>query len=183
MLPCTLATIINKSHGFLFLQQVEPEALKELRRTASRPSGQSGISNVRGSRDPILRLEVNGLYVLLSEQEVSNRWHWALYLHRGPSQGWTFHITRPTGFWFYDYRTSESVIYSDEVITALKIAVIDPDMHTILRDRLAQVPLEDTRRFGVLTCRTWLLQVLEKLDNEGHISITLGSAVEYRGGS
>lgn len=138
----------------------------------------SGQSNARLQRRPILFLEINGLYVLLSEQGVGNRWHWCLYLHIGISRGWIFHITRPTNFWLYDQRNSLSVIYSDEIVTAVRVAVIHPDLHVPLRDRLSHVPLDDTQRFGGLTCRTWLLRALDELDNEGYISISGGSTVE-----
>lgn len=144
--------------------------------SSSRNTGASSSNPAGEGR--ILPLEVNGLYILLTDQGVADKWHWVLYLHRAMSRGWTLHCTRPTGFWFFEQRTSETVIFSLSVVTAIKIAVMSPSMQEALRDRVAEVPLEDTQRFGTLTCRTWLLRAVDELDSEGYISLKHGSRVE-----
>ena len=127
---------------------------------------------------PRLSLDVNGLYILLRDQGLENEWLWGFYLHRGLSDGWIFYVSRPADSWLYDHRTSRTVVYSLSIAAALRIGVIEPLMHETLRDRIGRVPLENTERFGDLTCRTWLLRAVGDLDNEGYISLLRGTTVE-----
>ncbi|KFX97170.1 hypothetical protein O988_04999 [Pseudogymnoascus sp. VKM F-3808] len=127
----------------------------------------------------VLPLEDNGLYVVLYRQDVDNKWHWSFYLQRYSRQGWIMHATRPTGFWFYQKRTSTTVAFSDSVVSILKIAIIPADYHDALANRIAEVPLEDTQRYGAFTCRTWLLRAIDELNDEGHISLKLGTTSQH----
>ncbi|EGX89805.1 hypothetical protein CCM_08058 [Cordyceps militaris CM01] len=138
-----------------------------------------------GRRIPPLHLDVNALYVVLSTQSAGNACHWVLYLHISPRRGWAFHITNlASPHW--EYRCDEAcddMAASQTVVAAVKVAAdLVPEMHDALRARLGRdarpvVRLEDTPRFGRLTCRTWLLQALYELDNEGYISVLPGYAV------
>ncbi|KFZ09809.1 hypothetical protein V501_05475 [Pseudogymnoascus sp. VKM F-4519 (FW-2642)] len=122
--------------------------------------------------------DLHGLYILLSEQNTPDTWHWGLYLHCGPN-GWVYHITRVADGWFFDKHLSTNIIYSLSMVAALKIAVIEhPETIEALGDRLTQVPLMETTRFRPLTCRTWLLRAVNDLDNEGFISLKVGTTVE-----
>lgn len=133
----------------------------------------------RGART-ILKLEPDGLYILLSEQELPQHWHWGLYLHKTQTEGMAFHITRPSDLypWKYEARKIQNIIFSVSITVALKIAVVSGDMHEVLQDRLAQVAIEENERFGALTCRTWLLEAVAELDDEGYISIKPGATIE-----
>ncbi|KAK8147490.1 hypothetical protein G3M48_001532 [Beauveria asiatica] len=139
--------------------------------------------------ETVLDLDINGLYILLSEQGLAYRWHWGLYLHKEKEWGYAMHITRPSDAvpWRYEDREVRNVIFSISVTIALKIAVILPDMDDALRGRIARVPVDDaadanaaaaTKRWGQLTCRTWLLRTLSELDDEGYISIRPAATVE-----
>ncbi|EJP67174.1 uncharacterized protein BBA_03748 [Beauveria bassiana ARSEF 2860] len=98
----------------------------------------------------ILDLDINGLYILLSEQGLAYRWHWGLYLHKEKERGYALHITWP----------------SDAV---LAVPVDDA------ADANAAAARE---RWGPLTCRTWLLRTLSELHDEGYISIKPAATVE-----
>ncbi|KAM3522707.1 hypothetical protein NHJ13051_005498 [Beauveria bassiana] len=142
----------------------------------------------------ILDLDINGLYILLSEQGLAYRWHWGLYLHKEKERGYALHITRPSDAvpWRYEDREVRNVIFSVSITLALKIAVVTPDMDDALRGRIARVPVDDAadanaadanaaavrERWGPLTCRTWLLRTLSELDDEGYISIKPAATVE-----
>ncbi|OAA57235.1 hypothetical protein ISF_07156 [Cordyceps fumosorosea ARSEF 2679] len=138
-------------------------------------------AHTRGT-NTILPLDENGLYILLSDQDRKYHWHWSLYLHREMLSGSTFHIARPSAAvpWRYEDVEVRNIIFSLSVTLALKIAIIPPDMDGPLRDRLARVPMgvADTKRWGPLTCRTWLLRALSELDDEGYISIKPSATVE-----
>jgi hypothetical protein len=125
------------------------------------------------SRTPYMTLEDNGLYILLSELDVEYKWHWGLYLSNYPHNGYVYHITNdnPAGKWIYETKTSTRVEYSDNIILALKIAAVHPDLRQALGERIRQISAQNNS-YGELTCRTWLLQVLHELDAEGYISLT-----------
>ena len=128
---------------------------------------------------PLLYLTPQTLYLLLSRQQVSLKWLWSLYIHVSLAKGgYTQHITRPEGFWFLDSRRTPDASYSADVVCALALSSVESELEDALKKRVKQVSLEDTERWGQLTCRTWLLRVLEELDAEGWISVRVGSTVE-----
>ncbi|KFY92317.1 hypothetical protein V498_05040 [Pseudogymnoascus sp. VKM F-4517 (FW-2822)] len=128
---------------------------------------------------PLLHLEPQTLYLLLSRQQVSLKWHWSLYIHVSLANGgYTLHITRPEGFWFLDARRTPDASYSADIVCALALSWVEAELEDALKERVKAVPLEDTERWGELTCRTWVLRVLEELDAEGWISVRVGSTVE-----
>lgn len=132
---------------------------------------------------PQLQLDVNALYIILSTQSTSNVWHWVLYLHISESLGWVFHITNLGSVtWEYHCHESTDMACSSTAISVVKVADMAPEMHEALQRRIGLdgrpvVRLEDTDRFGRLSCRTWLLQVLYELDDEGYISVRPGYSI------
>ncbi|OAQ96044.1 hypothetical protein LLEC1_02747 [Akanthomyces lecanii] len=127
-----------------------------------------------------LHLDINALYIVLSTQSASKAWHWALYLHIGPRLGWVFYITN-LGCVRWEYHCDEAadMAYSATAVSAVKIAEMVPEMHEALRRRIGldgrpAAKLQDTEQFGPLTCRSWLLQALYELDNEGYVSVLPG---------
>ncbi|OBT62574.1 hypothetical protein VE03_07399 [Pseudogymnoascus sp. 23342-1-I1] len=129
--------------------------------------------------NPLLHLEPQTLYLLLSRQQVSLKWHWSLYIHVSlTSGGYTLHITRPSGFWILDARRTPDASYSADIVCAVALSWVDSELEEALKERVKAVPLEETERWGELTCRTWVLRVLEELDAEGWISVRVGSTVE-----
>ncbi|OAA57276.1 Beta-lactamase/transpeptidase-like protein [Cordyceps fumosorosea ARSEF 2679] len=136
-----------------------------------------------------LHLDANALYVILSNQSANNVCHWVLYLHISARLGWAFHISNlgvVPGTWEYRCDESCDMTYSPTAVAAVKVAGdMVPEMHDALRRRIGLhggrppvVRLEDTPRFGQLSCRTWVLQALYELDNEGYISVLPGYLVE-----
>jgi hypothetical protein len=141
-----------------------------------------------GSHDEKKKLpfefEVNGLYILLFKR-AKNSWtyHWGLYLHLTTKMGNLYHLVDDgtPGIWRFDPRSEENTGSKESLLAALKIAVLDPSMHRRLLDRLYQVPIADSVRYGEkltcrvwlkeLTCRMWLKEALFALDDEGYITL------------
>lgn len=131
-----------------------------------------------------LHLDTNALYIILSTQSANNVCHWVLYLHITAQRGWVFHISNLARVtWEYRCDEATDMIYSRTAVSAVKIADMAPEMHEALRRRIGfdsrpAVRLQDTAQFGPLNCRTWLLQVLYELDNEGYISVLPGYSIQ-----
>lgn len=135
-------------------------------------------SSIQRASTALHAFDVDGLYIILSKQDVPDRYHWGIYFHTGPS-GWIYHCTRVADSWFLDSHLSTNIIYSLSMVAALKIAIVDhPQMKDALKARIPQVPLSNTTRYGPLTCRTWVLRVVDELNIEGHISLKPGTSVE-----
>ncbi|KFY12416.1 hypothetical protein V492_03886, partial [Pseudogymnoascus sp. VKM F-4246] len=75
-------------------------------------------------------------------------------------------------------RRTPDASYSSEIECALALSWVETELEDALKQRVKQVPLEDTERWSELTCRSWVLRVLEELDAEGWISVRVGSTVE-----
>ncbi|KAL1873745.1 hypothetical protein Plec18167_006263 [Paecilomyces lecythidis] len=121
-----------------------------------------------------INLDPNGLYILLSDIGAEFRFHWGLYLAKESAYGTIFHVINGphTGNkWEYQTKSSNRIPYSLNLLLAIKIAVIDPVLHDALAERLAQVPVRDSGRYGPVSCRVWLKEALEELDNEGYIAL------------
>ncbi|KAJ9293156.1 hypothetical protein DTO271G3_8100 [Paecilomyces variotii] len=119
-------------------------------------------------------LDKNGLYILLSDIGAELQFHWGLYLAKEPTHGVIFHVIcgpHTGNKWKYQMKLSSNVPSSFNLLLAIKIAVIDPVLHDSLAERLAQVPVQDSSRYGRITCRVWLKEALEELDNEGYIAL------------
>lgn len=149
------------------------------------PSAQDLLKSfVSSDPDAELRLDTDALYIVLTLQSTSNAWHWALYLHVRETYGLVFHISSlgARGIWEYRCDESRDMIYSQSAISVVKIADMGPEMHEALHRRIGlgsrpAIPLIDTVQFGRLTCRTWVLQALYELDNEGYISVRPGYSI------
>ena len=123
--------------------------------------------------DPI-SFETNGLYLLLSDIGAERQFHWGFYLAKGPTDGVIFHlISGPqTGnTWQYQTKPSTNVPNSVNLLVAVKIAVMDPGLHDALAKRLTEIPVQPSSRYGPITCRVWVKEALEELDEEGYIKL------------
>lgn len=158
----------------VYIYSIDPSlarGLQGLQRSRSSPP------NMSQPNPPDLAVQDNGLYVLLSLQGKPGKWHWGLYLHL-PDGGWIFHAIKHAGTTAYTYihRTSPNVDRSIRVVAGLRVAQIDDaEMRDALRAFLGRTepgfPFESRNQFGRLTCRTWVLEALDRLNQAGHISI------------
>lgn len=124
-------------------------------------------------REPLV-FDTNGLYVLLTDIGAELQFHWGFYLATRPEEGMVFHLINnasTNNVWKYQAKFSTGVPNSLNLLFALKIAVLDPALHTALGDRLAQIPVAPSPRYGPITCRVWLKEALSELDNEGFIKL------------
>ncbi|KFY81852.1 hypothetical protein V500_11023 [Pseudogymnoascus sp. VKM F-4518 (FW-2643)] len=115
-------------------------------------------------------------YILfLSDIGSERQFHWGFYLATEPKSGIVYHVINgpQTGDrWQYQTKKSHNVPSSVNLLTAMKIAVIEPLLYEALAARLATVPVEDSSRYGLITCRVWLKEALHILDDEGYINLT-----------
>lgn len=122
-----------------------------------------------------LVFDTNGLYILLSDIGAEVQFHWGFYLATGTEEGMIYHLINNASTnhgWKYQAKSSVKVPNSLNLLVAVKIGVLDPVLHAPLGDRLANIPIAASPRYGPITCRVWLKEALSELDNEGYIKLT-----------
>lgn len=127
-----------------------------------------------------INLDPNGFYILLTDIGYERQFHWGLYLATSSTSGVIFHLTNnPTtgNKWAYQTKTSTNVPSSLNLLVALKVGVLDSDMHDAVGERLAQVPATNSSRYGNITCRVWVKEALFALNDEGYLTLT--RSVDY----
>ncbi|KAG2412883.1 hypothetical protein HFD88_010440 [Aspergillus terreus] len=119
-------------------------------------------------RDPV-SFDTNGLYILVSDIGAEAQFHWCFYLATSAKEGQIFHLinNEDTGHtWQYQTKPSEDVPLSITLLVGRKIAVMHPNLHGPLAERLAAVSTTPP-----VTCRLWLKRALSDLDDEGYIQL------------
>ncbi|KAK3903509.1 hypothetical protein C8A05DRAFT_32755 [Staphylotrichum tortipilum] len=97
----------------------------------------------------------------------------------GEGGGLIFRITADAqGQWSYAPASIGSTMTdAAETVAAVKVASVEPLLHEPLRERVAQVPRENTERYGPLDGRAWVLRAMDELDDGGYIQIVPGKTV------
>ncbi|KAF5875182.1 uncharacterized protein Bfra_003635 [Botrytis fragariae] len=122
------------------------------------------------SQMPPLILECESLYITLNGLENDEtRFHWRFYLWKDLAAksdgiGKYFHATdrnSPHKFSYEDTRNSD-IQGAIRLRVALKIAIVTPAHWDGLGELLSRVPMHAST-----TCRTWGLEALKVLDEEG----------------
>ncbi|KAF2014396.1 hypothetical protein BU24DRAFT_410145 [Aaosphaeria arxii CBS 175.79] len=116
-----------------------------------------------------LPLDANGLYILLENIGYENSFHWGFYLATSSSDGYIIHMTynEATTAWIFEEKLTSDVGNSPSLLVAVKIAVVEQTLQHHLVSRLRSA----NRHLPALTCRTWLMNALKELDDEGYISL------------
>lgn len=113
--------------------------------------------------------DTNGLYIILTDMGIETLYHWGLYLAQSSRNGLIFHmINSPItgGKWEYQSKPNDGTPYSKTLLVAVKIAVIDVDLHQPLADTLAEVPVDPP-----INCRVWLHRALHEIHQRGFVQL------------
>lgn len=125
--------------------------------------------------DPYLEIELNGLYILLSDrQDLGYSFHWALYLAKSNTHGDVFHLINPSNptTWHFETKSNDEVNQSREILLALKLGILEPVLHRALPERLDHLPIEYSTRFHEsMSCRVWVKEALFMLEEEEFVDL------------
>ncbi|GAD96724.1 hypothetical protein ANI_1_1546064 [Paecilomyces variotii No. 5] len=120
-----------------------------------------------------LELDIDGLYILVRDLGDTYRFHWGLYLATKASTGDLFHAVNTVNkdSWAYEVRQDINLI-DWRFLAAVKVGVIETELHDALRSRLQEIPMTYSPRFKEeMSCRVWIKESLFALDNEGFIQL------------
>lgn len=115
-----------------------------------------------------LKIEKNGLYMLMSNTGLPDKYHWGLLVATSDDSGILFHEVL-SGLEWKLVIGPKSLSETSDLLTALKLGVIE-DISEKWIDRMKEC-VRGVRVQGELTCRTWALTTLYELANEGFIGM------------
>jgi hypothetical protein len=120
-----------------------------------------------------LELDVDGLYIIVRDLGDTYRFHWGLYLATRTSTGDLSHAVNTVNknSWAYEVRRDINLI-DWRFLAAVKVGIIETELHDALRSRLREIPMGYSSRFKEdMSCRVWVKEALFALDNEGFIQL------------
>lgn len=121
--------------------------------------------------DTGVRVEKNGVYMILWDTGVLGKYHWGLFIAKNDRLGVLFHQTLSGTSWQYIIE-NKNVAKSRSLLTALKIGVL-PDSNDEWIDMVKSC-IKDARVEGdEFTCRTWALAALYEMASGGLIGLTV----------
>lgn len=122
-------------------------------------------SSTHSTNPTTLTFTTNGLYIILTDIGHETLYHWGLYLSQSPHDGIIFQLINGPHTdhkWRYQSKPNTGVPYSAQMLVAVKIGVIDEDLHDSLLTALAEVSTDEP-----VTCRVWLRRALEEVNERG----------------
>ena len=117
---------------------------------------------------PCPNLERKGLYMLLSNKEIPDEYHWGLLVATDSASGIFFHRSLTGQEWKLVIE-NKNLAEASDLLAALKLGVVED-----ISDKWIQRMKESVREVrvqGELTCRTWALTALYELANEGFLGM------------
>ena len=124
--------------------------------------------------EALLALPQRKLFIVLhirAEPPKPNDLHWGFYYHQGPKGGMRYHVTNTLGSannWFPDFGFTRGVLKSMRLDVLIQIGSI-PDKQEAQLDRLMKHYNEYLNAMAGVTCRVWVLKIVELLVQHGLI--------------
>lgn len=115
-----------------------------------------------------LKVDKNGLYMLMNNTGLQDKYHWGLLVATSDNSGIVFHKALFGAEWKLVIEP-KSLSETSDLLAALKLGVIE-DISEKWIDRMKEC-VRGVRVQGELTCRTWALTALYELANEGFIGM------------
>lgn len=133
--------------------------------------GTERAAAIKGVQDEALRsLPINTLYIGLwirSDPPLPDDFHWAYYLHTTSQRGMKYHITNTNNnIWTVQHGAESGITKSLFLCCLIRIAKVPVEEHARLDSTMRSYDANLEAIPGV-TCRVWLLHVLQSLINDG----------------
>lgn len=114
------------------------------------------------------RVEKNGLYMLLWDTGIKDKYHWGLFIALSEISGILFHQTTNGPNWVF-IMERKNTTRSENLLAGLKLGVLE----NVTEDWIESVKecVRATEVEGEFTCRTWALTALYDMTNQGFIGL------------
>ncbi|KAJ5144218.1 uncharacterized protein N7515_003005 [Penicillium bovifimosum] len=124
--------------------------------------------------ETLARLTPNTLHIALylrSDPPLPNDFHWAFYLHNGTGStpvGTKYHVRGIGGGWIPGHEATAGIFAENFLCVMIQIGTIPASAHARV-DELMRINDQTLNSIPGITCRTWLLEVLGVLVEEGFV--------------
>lgn len=125
--------------------------------------------------DVTAQLEDNSIYIVLSLRGALPGFHWSIFIPTNKNKGEVWHATNPSGGWFMETKTTDSLPNSKSLCLLLKLGIVTSENWQTLRSTLANVPScgEPSLNTGeAFNCAVWVKDAILALHNAGVIHLT-----------
>ncbi|KAE8404950.1 hypothetical protein BDV37DRAFT_100279 [Aspergillus pseudonomiae] len=130
---------------------------------------QRGLEIKKLQEEALAQLPLNTLYIVLyirSDPPRANDFHWGYYFHQTTSGGSKYHMRNLGGGWIPDHGPTSGVFKSNFLCVLIQIANVPEPKHAIL-DQTMRSRDDDVNQIPGVTCRIWLMTILQRLIEEG----------------
>jgi hypothetical protein len=130
--------------------------------------------------EALARLPLHGLFIVLwirKDPPRQNDFHWGYYYHAFPKKGLKYHIQNLGSGWIPSHGETAGVFKSIFLCVLIQIATIPEKARNIL-DQLMRSHDGELYQIPGVTCRVWLLRILQKLIQHGLVRCSNPDALE-----
>lgn len=130
--------------------------------------------------DALARLLLNTLFIVLwirSDPPRQNNFYWGFYFHTSPQGGFKYDMRNIGGGWIPDHGLTGGVFKSNFLCALIQIATV-PEASRDSLDRIMRSHDGDVNTIPRVTCRVWVIKVLEKLIQQGVVRCSDADALQ-----
>ncbi|GAD93076.1 hypothetical protein TRV_00572 [Paecilomyces variotii No. 5] len=123
----------------------------------------------KAQEEALIRLPSNTLYIVLwirSDPPQPNDFHWGYYFHVNSQGGLKYHMRNFGGGWIPDHGSTAGVFKSNFLCVLIRIATVPEASHGRL-DQIMRSRDGDVNSIPNVTCRVWLMTILQTLAQNG----------------
>lgn len=134
----------------------------------------------RRQEEALANLPQNALFIVLwirSDPPRQNDFHWGYYFHTGPQGGVKYHMKNIGGGWIADHGPTGGVFKSNFLCVLIQVATLPQTARNTL-DELMRSRDADVNMIPGVTCRVWLMKILQKLIQNGIVRCSNPDALQ-----
>lgn len=119
--------------------------------------------------EALAKLPLSTLYIVLyirADPPQPDDFHWGYYFHTSAKGGEKYHMTKLGSGWIPDHGHTSGVFKSNFLCVLIQIEVVQEANHGLL-DQIMKSRDGDVNDIPGITCRVWLLTILQELIRHG----------------
>ncbi|CAG7957913.1 unnamed protein product [Penicillium salamii] len=119
--------------------------------------------------EALARLPLNALFIVLwirSDPPRQDDFHWGYYFHTSAMGGTKYHVKNLGRGWIPDHGPTGGVFKSNFLCALVQVAIVPGTVCGQL-DQIMRSHDSDVNSIPGVTCRVWLMKILEKLIQQG----------------
>lgn len=132
-------------------------------------ANEGALALTKIQEEALARLPLKTLYIGLwirADPPKPNDFHWGYYFHTSSKGGEKYHMKNLSSGWILHHGHTSGVFKSNFLCVLIQIAVVPEANHDLL-DQIMKSRDRDVNDVPGVTCRVWVLIILQKLIRHG----------------